>query len=558
MTRDRLTPDSILRAGEKLASPNGCYELNMQGEGNLVLYRIEDGDAKPVWASNGRTIGSPADGHKLPQPAPCSCAMQGDGNLVLYNGLNQPYWSSSTFGQQSTLILGDDGRLVIEGPPVPHVVTLQGADPHPPTPPVPPIPPTPTFPKREGLVRTDRMRWFDDTGFFSPLGATLFWALRGWKYERDRVKRNLEFLATHHWDYVRILGEVGWSGNEIDPRWPDWDECLAGFLDCAYRDYGLRTEFTVTGGASFKTDYQQLAARTAAVVSERPNTILNLESFNESNLDIATGILLTRKLRTLLPQHMVATSCYGEKGELGSADYYIAQGANGATFHPDRSITNDQGGPYPDWMYRHARQTWDWKKRSTWVSVNEPGGPLSSVVPYNEVHHNVYSRAVAMLLGCAWVFHNGAGIYGQVQTHPAGGFRPANLWETPNVDAIMTALRGLDQYIPEEFVTGRYSHMSLQPHPLSSDHCWPADNADHGTVRDYASTIGKTWVQVLFGIKNYAQLTATMGACELHVTDPVNGYTTTKRLAAGESFRLDPQTKDSRGFGGFIVRGTVV
>lgn len=413
-------------------------------------------------------------------------------------------------------------------------------------------PPLPVYRKRYGLVQTERMRWHDDTGWFSPLGATLFWALRGWKFERDRLKRNLEFLAKHQWDYVRILGEVGWSGNEIDPRWPDYDECLARFLDCAYDEFALRTELTVTGGASFGTSYAKLAERTAAVVSGRMHTILNLEAFNENTCDIASGMEITRVLRTLLPHHHIATSCYGEQGEVGSADYYISQGANGATFHPDRNRSKADG------MWRHARQTWDWKSRTTWVSVNEPGGPLSSVVPYNEVHHNVYARAVAMLCGCAWVFHNAAGVYGQPNVNAAGGARPANLWETPHIDTTMNALRGLDQYIPEDVANGRYSHMSLQPHPLTSDHCWPEDRADHGTVRDYASNIGNTWTQVLLGIKNYAQLTATMGACELRIIDPVDGYTATKRLAAGESFRLDLHTKDSDGYGGYLVRGTVV
>src|SRR5262245_31611748 len=58
--------------------------------------------------------------------------------------------------------------------------------------------------QRRGIVHPSGRCWADDDGLFYPLGQTLFWAMRGWKYERDRIKQNMQFLAG--WaDYIRIL-----------------------------------------------------------------------------------------------------------------------------------------------------------------------------------------------------------------------------------------------------------------------------------------------------------------------------------------------------------------
>ncbi|MEU5045878.1 hypothetical protein [Streptomyces griseorubiginosus] len=40
---DRLNADQRLAVGEELSSGNGRVRLVMQGDGNLVLYRTDDG-----------------------------------------------------------------------------------------------------------------------------------------------------------------------------------------------------------------------------------------------------------------------------------------------------------------------------------------------------------------------------------------------------------------------------------------------------------------------------------------------------------------------------------
>jgi hypothetical protein len=93
-----LTDNHELTANQSLASCNGDYTLDMQGDGNLVLY--QGGTA--LWASG--TSGSSAD----------EAILQGDGNFVLYTSAGSPVWSSGTAGDAGdTLTVQNDGNVVI-------------------------------------------------------------------------------------------------------------------------------------------------------------------------------------------------------------------------------------------------------------------------------------------------------------------------------------------------------------------------------------------------------------------------------------------------------------
>jgi len=93
-----LTDNHELTANQSLASCNGDYSLDMQGDGNLVLY--QGGTA--LWASN--TSGSSAD----------EAILQGDGNFVLYTSAGSAVWSSGTAGNAGdSLSVQNDGNVVI-------------------------------------------------------------------------------------------------------------------------------------------------------------------------------------------------------------------------------------------------------------------------------------------------------------------------------------------------------------------------------------------------------------------------------------------------------------
>jgi hypothetical protein len=88
-------------SNQHIVSPNGRYELRMQGDGNLVLYYRLSAPYHALWSSV--TSGSGAD----------RAVMQSDGNLVVYRG-STPLWRSNTHGYpDATLVMQDDGNAVI-------------------------------------------------------------------------------------------------------------------------------------------------------------------------------------------------------------------------------------------------------------------------------------------------------------------------------------------------------------------------------------------------------------------------------------------------------------
>ena len=95
-----LTATQSLLTGDTLTSTGRGYQLVMQTDGNLVLYRLSD--SKALWASN--TQGSGA----------VQAIMQTDGNFVVYTAAMKAVWASGTNGSAATfLIMQDDGNLVL-------------------------------------------------------------------------------------------------------------------------------------------------------------------------------------------------------------------------------------------------------------------------------------------------------------------------------------------------------------------------------------------------------------------------------------------------------------
>lgn len=92
-----LLPGQRLASGAALRSPNGAYQLAMQADGNLVIYR----GRSVVWASMRLSRGNRA-------------VMQTDGNLVVYDARGNARWSSGTYGfPGASLALTNDGNLVV-------------------------------------------------------------------------------------------------------------------------------------------------------------------------------------------------------------------------------------------------------------------------------------------------------------------------------------------------------------------------------------------------------------------------------------------------------------
>jgi RHS repeat-associated protein len=93
-----LGPGAALSNNESITSPNGQFRLVMQGDGNLVEY---DGTTV-AWASG--TSGSGYD-----------VVMQGDGNLVIYSATNVAEWASNTsVSTGAYLDLNNEGVLSVD------------------------------------------------------------------------------------------------------------------------------------------------------------------------------------------------------------------------------------------------------------------------------------------------------------------------------------------------------------------------------------------------------------------------------------------------------------
>ena len=94
-----IGPEQGITAGESVTSCDGRFTLAMQGDGNLVLYQA--GAGALFQSRTAGTIGYAA-------------IMQGDGNFVLYDRHAVPLWSTVTEGHgASTFAVQDDGNLVV-------------------------------------------------------------------------------------------------------------------------------------------------------------------------------------------------------------------------------------------------------------------------------------------------------------------------------------------------------------------------------------------------------------------------------------------------------------
>jgi hypothetical protein len=100
-----IRPGEVLRGDAAVSSASGRYTLTYQADGNLVVYRNPERsglDRTALWATHtmSSTLGA--------------TVMQPDGNLVVFDRLNRPVYSSRTGGNPGArLIVQDDGNVVI-------------------------------------------------------------------------------------------------------------------------------------------------------------------------------------------------------------------------------------------------------------------------------------------------------------------------------------------------------------------------------------------------------------------------------------------------------------
>jgi hypothetical protein len=358
---------------------------------------------------------------------------------------------------------------------------------------------------RKGLVRAEGKVVRDDDGIFHPLGLTFFWALYGWKYERERVLAHLKWLATKRFDYLRILGEVDWEGRTIDPYWPDYSPNLHGFIDAAY-DHGMRTEMTMIGGRQFDEHGNRrfvptdLARQISSAYKGREHKLMLYEMANEwSRLDKASpkDLIMMGQIVERETPNLVSLSCPDPEGMEQMMNATEVAGASSYTLHPRRS-SHDHG-------WSHVRQGYDFRlpNRTTWN--NEPEGPQSSVVSMDNPLQLACCRLLGIICGGAgYVLHVGQGVTGKAD--PAHG-RPENMWQVPNIDNIMDTVRKVDELLPLTIENWKCVNNGRPDHPLPLD---PVDGFWEGGANDrapavnknYAAIAGDQFIEILTGVKS--------------------------------------------------------
>lgn len=305
----------------------------------------------------------------------------------------------------------------------------------------------------KGTVRVEQGVLVDDDGPFWAIGATYMAAPWFYKFDRARLEANLAFLADHGIDYVRVLGEVGgrfWQGREIDPRWPDYEQVIAGLTDLAYDKYGLRVQWTVFGGVDFSTTPERRQAQVDRIVrmtATRPQKVMLVEIGNEAWKNGFLGergrdelrVLAERAVKSLRSQGIrvpVAPSAPPSSACADVSALYRGLSVEVATVHFSRDVSGPEGAWAP--VTQPARYGPCAGAPAVTIN-NEPIGTASSVVSETEPVRLVSAALVTLLSRMPLhVFHSRAGVRGDVEF--------ASL---PNVNATLAGLSALHRMVPK-------------------------------------------------------------------------------------------------------------
>ncbi len=403
--------------------------------------------------------------------------------------------------------------------------------------------------RRAGRVRLSAGALRDDTGEFNALGASLFWAAWAWRNDRPRLERNLAFLASRGFDYVRALGVVGdparadyWDGREIDWRWADYADVIAGVTDLAWDRYGLRVEWTLIGDGQVsipaEADRYRLVDTFLAMSRGREHKVMHFEIANESwqnGFSGAAGLTQLRALAAYMNARtdvLVAASAPPGDGcdELASVN---AGGVDDvATVHFDRDISQIDGA------WRPVRRPWGLGECTNLpvASNNEPIGPGSSVNTENDPARLVAGAVATWVSGVPmYVFHSNAGVRGEVDVS-----------EMPGAGSFVH-LRAL---VPGDLAawTRRNSGSPEAPFQIFAldargeavvDAAWPdLPGATGGVVRAYGAVRGGELFVFPMGVRGRAVM-APRRPVEFDVIDPLTGAVVRHAsLGAGERFEL--------------------
>lgn len=388
-----------------------------------------------------------------------------------------------------------------------------------------------------GAVRAQGRAVADQRGPFNALGATLFWAAWGYNSDRARLERNLATLSEAGFDYVRVLGSVGgpgWTDRTVDPRSDDYDAVVAGLTDLVYDRYGMRTQWTVFGGAPFTPAgavRARLIDRFAKLAKGREHKIFAFEIANEARstgFSGPEGIAELRRLGKRLNDQTSVLVALTAPSVSAACETYAGAGADVATFHYERSFGRE--GPLRPlrrpWSYPAA---YDVKCRGELPQVvfnNEPIGPESSVRQDADPSRIAAGFVLTFLArNAAYVLHAGPGIRGGGAADRAIG-RHASFDELPSFNGIAAALAAAKQYLPAGLANWRRHEPNSATAPL------------YGPDRVYAASSEQRFVALVLGTGKTMTL-RSRGKWSIDLRQAATGKTLRRlQVGANESLTL--------------------
>ncbi|MGB2717122.1 MAG: hypothetical protein WBC51_23270 [Vicinamibacterales bacterium] len=397
-----------------------------------------------------------------------------------------------------------------------------------------------------GRVRLAGHGVADDRGVFPALGGTLFWAAWGYKHDRPRLDAALKLLADHRFDYIRALGIVGrqpyWSGREIDWRWPDYTEVIAGLTDYAYDRFGLRVEWTIFADADQvipnPEDRVKLIDTFIAMSRGREHKIMHFEVANESwqnGFGGPDGIAQIRQLAKRLTEATDIPVAISDSEGHECGDHLALYKDTGADIQTEH-FSRDLGGPLRGWGPVIA----PWSVREcaglpTVVSNNEPVGPKSSIASESDPMRIIGGATASYMAGVGlYVFHTDAGVWGRTA-----------ISDMPNAAAILDGFAAMKAYLPADIVNWRRHRHDSKESPFipyagkARGAIWP-DGHDNGAAEVLGSDQDGRFFVLPIGIVNGLTLEARRNM-EFDVLHPLTGVKLEHHaLKPGETVRPRP------------------
>jgi len=403
---------------------------------------------------------------------------------------------------------------------------------------------------RPGRVRVSGHMLADDAGEFPALGASLFWAAWAYKHDRPRLDSHLKLLADHHFDYIRVLGVVGrqpyWAGREVDWRWPDYKEVIAGLTDYAYDRYGLRVEWTIFGDADQvipdRADRARLVDAFLEMTRGREHKIIHLEVANESwqnGFGGPEGIAQIREIAVSLASRTDIPVAISDSQGPKCSDHqalYKDVPVEIMTEHFSRDVSGPLGRWEPviaPWLNHECAGL------PPVISSNEPIGPGSSVESETDAIRIVAAAVSAYMSGSGlYVFHTDAGVWGREAMADAAG-----------VPQALAGLSAMKTYLPADIPNWqheRFDKADAGIHPLvpfagDARGALATDQSKDGARQVLTSIKGEHFVVVPIGIAEAVTLEARRPVT-FDVLHPLSGETLGHHsLKAGQTVRLTGQ-----------------